>query len=153
MAQDFPALCQLSHTPSKPENKGYRHVQAIVDSGAADHVMANDLLPDYIAGENEAMRQGVTYLTADGGEIPNQGEKSVRYKTTEGHEVMSCFQVADVRKPLLSVPSLTAAGHDVVFHKRGGTITHPKGDRKMHFRRQGGVYILDMWAPPFQRQG
>ena len=140
-------------TPKSQKFEGWKHLQAIVDSGAADHVMPDNQVPDYAVREGEARKQGVTYTTADGGELPNMGEKQVQYRTFEGHTLSSLFQVADVRKPLLSVPSLTSSGHDVVFNKRGGTITHPKGDRTMRFRRQGGVYILDMWVPPFQRQG
>ena len=115
--------------------------------------MPDDLLPDHVAVEGEAKRQGVSYMTADGGELPNQGEKRVVYKTAEGHHLCSLFQVADVRKPLLSVPSLTNSGHTVTFMAKGGTIVHPGNKKTVHFHKRGGVYVLDMFVPPFTRQG
>ena len=115
--------------------------------------MPDDLLPDYVKVEGEAAKQGVTYLSADGSEIFNLGQKQIRYKTSEQHDILAQFQIADVRRALLSVPALTASGHEVVFEKRGGTIAHPEGKRTIKFRRQGGIYVLDMYVAPFQRQG
>ena len=151
-SEDLP-LCVLKAVTHKPEHKEYQKIQAIVDSGAAAHVMPAGLLPDHTAVEGEAKRQGVSYTTADGGEIPNLGEKAVAYKTFEGHSVRSVFQVADVRRPLLSVPRLTASGHDVKFHDQGGVITHPDRKGAIGFKRRGGLFILDMWVAPFARQG
>ena len=93
--EDIP-LCSLKVATKRPEYQDYRLIQAIVDSGAADHVMPDRLLPDHAAVEGEATRQGVAYTTADGGEIPNLGEKKVAYKTFEGHSACSMFQIADV---------------------------------------------------------
>ena len=81
------------------------------------------------------------------------GEKKVSYKTFEGHSACSVFQVADVRRPLLSVPRLTSTGHSVRFNEQGGTITHPGRKGAISFKRRGGLYILDMWVAPFRRQG
>ena len=92
-------------------------------------------------------------MTADGNEIPNLGELDLAFRTKEGHRCGIKFQVADVRRALLSVPSLTASGHEVTFEKGGGTIIHPEGKKTIQFRRQGGVYVLDMFVAPFQRQG
>ena len=146
-------LCTLKVVTGKPEYRDYQRMQAIVDSGAADHVMPDSLLPSHTATEGEAKRLGVTYTTADGGEIPNLGEKKVSYKTFEGHSVCSIFQVADVRRPLLSVHRLTSSGYNVRFSEQGGTITHPDRKGAIGFKRRGGLYILDMWVAPFQRQG
>ena len=52
--------------------------------GAADPVMPDDLLPDYVKEDGEAVKQGVTYLSADGGEIPNLGQKRIRTKLMRG---------------------------------------------------------------------
>ena len=92
-------------------------------------------------------------MTADGGEIPNLGEKRVEYRIHEGLNLCSLFQVADVRKLLLSVPRLTASGHDVCFKEMGGTITHPKRRGMTNFKKRGGVYVFDTWVPPFPRPG
>ena len=151
-SDDVP-LCSLKVATKRPEYQDYKLIQAIVDSGAADHVMPDRLLPDHAVVEGEAKRQGVAYTTADGSKIPNLGEKKVAYKTFEGHSACSMFQIADVRRAFLSVPRLTASGHDVKFQDKGGVISHPERQEVIHFKRQGGLYILDMWVAPFQRQG
>ena len=45
----------------------------LVDSGAAASVIPVGLLDDYAIIEGEGKKNGVMYMTADGGEIPNLG--------------------------------------------------------------------------------
>ena len=125
----------------------------LVDSGAAANVIPNGLLEDYEIVAGEAKRNGTVYMTADGGEIPNLGEQKVAFRTFEGHSGEVDFQVADVQRPLLSVTSVTEKGSRVEFDDHGGQIISPNGKRKIRFHRRGGIYILDLWVPPFQRQG
>ena len=124
-----------------------------MDSGAAAHVIPSGLLEDYQVVEGEAKRNGMVYMAADGGEIPNLGEQKVAFRTFEGHRGEVDFQVADVQRPLLSVTTITGRGSRVEFDERGGHIMSPDGKSKMKFHRRGGVYVLDLWVPPFQRQG
>ena len=84
---------------------------------------------------------------------PNLGEQRVDFKTHEGHEGAIDFQVADVKRPLLSVTSVTKRGSKVTFDESGGTITNPSGDWRIRFHRRAGVYVLDLWVLPFRRQG
>ena len=93
------------------------------------------------------------YSTADGGEIANLGEQNIRFQTQEGHRCGMTFQVADVKRPLLSVPALAARGNRVTFDNTGGTIIGPKGDQKVRFHTRRGVYVLDLYVAPFQGQG
>ena len=48
--------------------------------------------------------------TADGGRCPNLGETKLRFLTPEHHRCEMVFQVADIKKPILSVGALTASG-------------------------------------------
>ena len=125
----------------------------LVDSGAAANVIPVGLLEDYDVVEGDGKKAGVVYMTADGGEIPNLGEQRVDFKTHEGHEGAIDFQVADVKRPLLSVTAVTKRGNKVTFDESGGTITNPSGDRRIRFHRRAGVYVLDLWVLPFRRQG
>ena len=92
-------------------------------------------------------------MAADGGEIPNLGEQKVAFKTYEGHDGEVDFQVADVQRPLLSVTTVTGKGSRVEFDDHGDHIVSPDGKSKIRFHRRGGVYVLDLWVLPFQRQG
>ena len=136
-----------------PSHSGYRKLQVVVDSGAAESVIPTQLLDDYPVTEGEAAKAGVKYTAADGGEVFNLGEQYVPFRTQEGHSAKVCFQVTDVRRPLLSVAALTAKGNTVNFGNFGGSIRSSNGKKVMNFRKQQGVYVLDMWIPPFQRQG
>ena len=59
------------------------------------------------------------------------------------------FQVANVKRPLLAVSTLTRTGNDVAFTAGGGVITNRRTGRTISFVRKGGVYVLEvMVAPP-----
>ena len=148
---EWSPLCPLGMVRS--ECRGFRKVQVLVDSGAAASVLPIDLLDDYQVTEGEGKKNGVMYTTADGGEIPNLGEKRVAFKTREGIQGEVDFQVADVKRPLLSVTAVTKRGSRVVFDETGGQIVSPDGEKKIKFHRRAGVYVLDLWVPPFRRQG
>ena len=56
------------------------------------------------------------YITADGGRIPNLGEKQVAGLSDTGTNMNIKFQVTSVDKPWVAVSTLTAAGHEVTFY-------------------------------------
>ena len=97
--------------------------------------------------EGQREHAGAEYVCADGGRIPNLGEKVVRGLTTEGGAMNIKFQVTQVENPLLSVAKLTSAGHSVEFGDHGGVITHGKTRATTTFVKKNGVYVLDVWVP------
>ena len=144
----------------KPEYEGYTKVEVAVDSGAAASVMPERCLPDHPVRPSEGSRNGVHYLSANGGRIPNQGEVKLNFITRERHRCNIAFQVADVKRPLLAVSTLTRAGNDVIFDATGGKIINRKTKRTMSFVKRDGIYVLEILvAPPargeagFARQG
>ena len=56
------------------------------------------------------------------------------------------FQVAAVNKILASIAGICDNGNSVLFRSDGGTITNLKDGRETKFRRQGNVYVMDMWV-------
>ena len=151
----------------KPKYQGFKPVQVVVDSAAVDCVMSkttvNELRSDPEAPlkQGAAAKAGVSYVAADGGEIPNEGEQPVDMLTREGHECDMTWQVADIQKPLLSVRALTKTGHQVNFRQNDGEIINKATGRKIHFIRRGDLYVVTMWMkaregggePGFHRQG
>jgi len=151
----------------KPKYQGFKPVQVVVDSAAVDCVMARTTIneirsnPDAPLKQGEAAKAGVSYVAADGGEIPNEGEQLVDMMTKEGHECDMTWQVADIQKPLLSVRALTKSGHQVNFRQNDGEIVNNATGRKIHFVRRGDLYVVTMWMrareessePGFRRQG
>ena len=55
-------------------------------------------------------------------------------------------------RPLLSVTALTAKGNSVAFNDQGGVIIGKDGKR-MTFKKESGVYVLEMYVAPFPGQG
>jgi hypothetical protein len=128
--------------------QGHECIEALLDSGAGECVCG----PQHFAGvsTNSAAGRagaGVEYVCADGGRIPNLGEKLVGGVSDEGHKLSINFQVACVDRPLIAVSKLTAAGHDVWFGKAHGVITHGTTGQSAVFARKTGVNVLKVWAP------
>ena len=66
------------------------------------------------------------------------------FLTKEQHRCRMAFQVANVKRPLLAVSTLTRTGNGVAFTAGGGAITNRKAGRQTAFSPQGGVYVLDV---------
>ena len=51
-----------------------------------------------------------------------------------------------MNKILASIAGICDNGNSVLFRSDGGTITNLKDGRETKFRRQGNVYVMDMWV-------
>jgi hypothetical protein len=133
---------------TEPETwEDYYSVEAIVDSGAAECVCG----PNHFSSVTtciDANRKsaGVEYVCADGGRVPNLGEKDVSGLTFDGKNFACNFQVTNVSRPLLAVAKLTAAGHGVWFGKNHGVITHGVTGEETVFPKKHGVFVLQIWV-------
>ena len=89
-----------------------------------------------------------------GGRIPNLGEVGLDFLTKEQHRCRIVFQVANVKRPLLAVSTLTRAGNHVSFGPHGGEIRNTRTGRKISFVRRDGIYVLEVLvAPPAVARG
>ena len=70
------------------------------------------------------------------------------FVTKERHRGHIAFQVADVKRPLLAVPTLARAGNEVTFTEGGGAIVHRKTGRKTTFVKKDGIYVLEILVAP-----
>ena len=93
------------------------------------------------------------YLSVHGGRIPNQGEVNLNFITREHHRCNIAFHVADVKRPLLAVSTLTRAGNDVTFDTIGGKIINRKTTRTVSFVKRDGIYVLEIMVDPPARGG
>jgi hypothetical protein len=128
-----------------------------IDSGASENVIAENMVPNVEVKPSQGSKEGVQYITANGGVMPNRGEKEVKVITGEGHKCMLKMQVTDVKKPLMSVARICDAGHNVVFTKGGGYIEHVTTGQRTKFVRIDNVYRLKVGVQDeevdFSRQG
>ena len=151
----------------KTKYKEYVPYQVAVDSAAVECVLTKRDASGLTGGDAKlliqggAAKNGVKYVSADGGEIPNEGELDVDLLTREGHECGMTWQVADIQKSLLAVSALTKTGHEVQFRKNDGDIVNLKTGKKIRFVRRGDLFVLTMWMKRrkpkgdagFRRQG
>ncbi len=130
------------------QETGMEKISLTIDSGAAETVCNEEMAKDYMAQESEGSKKGVKYVAAGGKELANQGEKKVKIITNEGAKCMIKFQVAGVRKPLVSVSRICDEGHEVTFTKDGGHIRHLETNQLTKFVRKNGVYVMDVHVIP-----
>ena len=75
--------------------------------------------------------------------------------TTYGHfERKSTWQVADVRRPLVSASHIIQAGSDLFIGKDEAYIINRSRTEKSVLRKEGNVYVLDLFVrchPAWQR--
>jgi hypothetical protein len=142
-------VCLNAMVAEPPETwENYEAVEAVLDSGAGECVCG----PQHFGGidmtvDPNRAGAGTEYVCADGGRIPNMGEKSVPGLSDAGTRLAIKFQVTTVDRPLIAVSKLTAAGHIVKFGNQNGTITHGATGKQTQFRKKNGVYVLRIWVP------
>jgi len=132
---------------SKVSNDGkYERVDILVDSGASISALPVECARDYPVAPRQGLEQ---YRTANGGQIVNEGTKTILAETSSGCRKLR-FAHMKVRRPIASVSAMTRAGNSVHFTPSGAWIEYPAGNfDKLHER--GGVYVLPSWIPPFTR--
>ena len=71
-------------------------------------------------------------------------------RTPEGFVRKSTWQVADVRRPLVSASHIVQAGSDLFIGKDEAYIINRKKKGKSILRRKGNVHVLDLFVrvPP-----
>jgi hypothetical protein len=131
-------------------------VEVIMDSGAHVSVGPPSLgrQAGYKVEESPGSRAGICYTAANGGEIPNLGQRFMAVVTEEGTLRGMEQQVADVTKPLESVRANVRAGHRVVFDDDGTgqgmgsyLINKTTGEINM-IRDDGKDYVMRRWIVP-----
>ena len=90
-------------TATENQKKG----RITVDSGAAESVWPESLLPEVETATSYGYRNGATYITAKGDKMDNKGEKKIKLKTSDGLSSSIIFLVTGVKKPLAFVSKVT----------------------------------------------
>ena len=150
--EDESVLAQMLGNSSE---EGVR-VRAVVDSGSSDHCMSRSTVPEIPIRPSAGSRRGQVYSAAGGKGIPNEGEQNLPLLTADGTTAPLVFQMAEVRKPLVSVARLCDRGNRVTFGRGGGVVQNLTNGKCTKFMREGSIYTLDFWLDhegPFTRPG
>ena len=84
----------------------------------------------------------------------NEGERQLNLQTADGKVRGAKVQVADVRKPLMSVAEMVDAGQDVHFLASGQAYAvHKATGEVTQFTRRKNVFELDVEVKPLRKGG
>ena len=119
-----------------------------IDSGAAESVLPRSMLKEVQLRESEGSRNGMCFKVANGGKMPNYGEKKVNFQMTanrqpKGIHAMT-FQVTDATKPLAAVSKIVKKGNRVIFDPEGSYVQNIKSGQKKDLSEVGGIYQMDV---------
>ena len=120
----------------------------MVDSGSQPNVAnASVEFPKHVVRESDGQRSGVRYRCADGSTIPNLGEFDVVHREQNGKLYKFTFQNAPVHTTIVSVKYLVTRDCVVTFHRDGGHIEYPDGER-IAFVCKDGVFFVALNVLP-----
>ena len=141
----------------------YMDVDVAVDSGAGDNVLAAVDVPGHKVQESPGSIRGQQFKGAGGHVMANEGQMVLEMlaplEDGQHGEVDVCWQVAEVRRPLLSVSKICdKAQHTVTFDAKRAVVRDAKGRIVCIFMRKGNLYIGRMKVknpnhPSFGGQG
>ena len=149
---DDPIATINSVTERNDRTRGGKELLALVDSGAFESVFPKSVCTEYPLEAPSKSQSGVGFKFANGSHIKHLGQRRFRVKSSAGSNMNTTWEVADVRKPLISASRLRERGHKLVLDdqpriqcKNGDTIPP---------ERTGSMFAVRLWIPKgFHRQG
>ena len=97
--------------------------------------MDSEDAPGYTVSESPASRRGQGFVVGNGARLPNEGQAQLNLETGSAdatvRDLASRFQVAEIKRPRMSVSKTCDAGLTCVFNSTWGG----------HYDRQGCGYM------------
>eukprot|EP00971_Amphidinium_carterae_P283534 5628644-Amphidinium_carterae.1 len=112
--------------------------EILIDSGPEIHVCP----PWFRQDVPITPAPSLVIRSAGGHQLEHLGERQVDLRTTSGAKLRITFQVATVRRPILSVKRLTEKGYEVHFAHDGGSCIVSPRKGKLALAQKGGMYML-----------
>ena len=152
IGSDDPTTTINSVTERNDRARGGMELLAFVDSGAVGNVFPKSVCTEYPLEASSKSQSGVGFKGANGSHIKHYGQRRFRVKTSAGSNVNTTWEVADVRKPLISASRLLEKGHKLVLDEKP-RIQCKNGDT-IPLERTGSLFAVRLWIPKgFHRQG
>ena len=99
-----------------------------------------DALPRALAHSLRGQRRGDDALTANGGNLFNNGQFTVE-GTRDDANMSVNFSNMDVELPVASVRQFAKSGYGVTFNETCGERRDPKSKAEVSFIAMGGVFV------------
>ena len=140
-----------SVTERNDRTRSGKELLAFVDSSAVDNVLPKSVCTVYPLEATSKSQSGVGFMGANGSHIKHYGQRRFRVKTSAGSNMNTTWEVAYVRKSLISASRLLVRGHKLVLEKP--RIQCKNGDT-IPPERTGSLFAVRLWIPKgFHRQG
>ena len=144
---DDPITTINSVTERNDKIRGGKELLAFIDSGAVDNVCT-----EYSLEVTSKSQSGVGFKGANGSRIKHYGQRRFLVKTSAGSNMNTTWEVADVRKPLISPSCVLERGQKLVLDEKP-RIQCKNGDT-IALERTGSLLAVRLWIPKgFHRQG
>ena len=143
-------------------NEAWQDVEfeVALDSGSQDHVCDEIDCPGYVTEPSPGSMRGQCFIVGNGGRLDNKGQRSLNLEPLDDDStpLKSCFQIAKVTRPLMSVGRICDNGMKVEFTHDKAIVINPEGAHVCAFERKpGGLYTckfrLKNPMSGFTRQG
>ena len=108
------ATCLVRTGCGEPDVSISAVVSQKVGSGAVDTVLPNTLCNEYPQGKTARSRSGIGFKGANGSHINHHWQRRFRVKTSAVSNRNTTWEVADVRKLLVSASRLLERRHKLV---------------------------------------
>jgi hypothetical protein len=131
----------------------WERVVATIDSGANAPVMPPSTGQAYPVEDSEWSKAGNAYQAANGGIIPNLGQKLMPVITKEGTIRGYLSQCADVTTALQSVNHLNRAGHGVWLDGPDSYMVNKTTGEINPIDHDGKNFTMEMWVIPPEALG
>ena len=123
----------------------------LVDSGCGNHAChPKKHFKGFDVRPSAGSRTGQVFVTANEAQLPNVGEKVVRFRTMEGEQCQIVVQCTDVAMPIFSTRELGKT-HRTVFadeHEDQGYFEHRRSGSRTKFYSKDGVYFVRIKLTP-----
>ena len=101
-----------------------------LDSGCSVFVMPSQWLKHLVLEPSEGSQRSKKFIAASNHSVKNGGQRTMRFRTTDGSRRQMVFQVAVVNKIRASIAGICDNGTSVLFGSDGGMITNLKYGRE-----------------------
>ena len=118
--------------------------EVALDSGSQDHVCDEVDCPGYVTEASPGSSRGQCFVVGVGGKLQNMGQRSLNIQPMADSPVLmnSCFQIARVTRPLMSVGQMCDHGLTVTFDDVKAVVRDKEGTQICVFKRKpGGLYL------------
>ena len=117
--------------------------EVALDSGSQDHVCDEVDCPGYMTEQSPGTSRGQCFIVGNGGRLDNLGQRSLNLEpfNDASTPLSSCFQIARVTRPLMSVGRICDNGMKVEFDDKQAVVRDAEGQQVCVFERKpGGLY-------------